>query len=163
MQWLVRIACMCNTHVQKHSTNEVGEKWAIHNVMHRWLIIMGETLHWSEWDDAKCYLLACFIVQSKHPTINSSMPNNFHIYNCICFQLGCYWHNICTYILAVLCGRCSILDHLYSLTFGAGIMRMLSCVGSIILPIITYNCIFAVFSVVLQTLQTVPSILEDLQ
>ena len=32
---MVRIACMCNT---QHSTNEVGEKWVVHNVMHRWPI-----------------------------------------------------------------------------------------------------------------------------
>ena len=29
--------------------------------------------------EVKSHLLACFIVQSNHSTINSSMPNNFHV------------------------------------------------------------------------------------
>ena len=31
------------------------------------------------WIEVTCHLLACLIVQNNHLTINSSMPNNFHI------------------------------------------------------------------------------------
>ena len=57
VQWAMNGQDSMHVH-HKHSTNEVEEKWLVHNVM--------------------SHFLACLIVQNNHPTINSSMPNNFH-------------------------------------------------------------------------------------